>query len=54
MQSQTRFTSAVRDHQNVRAQNRDLAKSLRVTPTPPRDFALAKAHGVAMLLDGLK
>ena len=38
----------VRDHRNVRAQGRDLAKSLKVTPTPPRDFALAKAHGVAM------
>jgi putative membrane protein len=38
----------VRDHQNVRAQGRELAKSLNVTPTPPRDFALAKAHIAAM------
>src|SRR3954452_3024414 len=33
----------VRDHSNVRQQGRDLAKSLGVTPTPPQDFALAKA-----------
>jgi len=38
----------VRDHRNVRAQGRDLAKSLHVTPTPPKDFALAKAHVSAM------
>jgi putative membrane protein len=38
----------VRDHQNVRAQGRELAKSLKVTPTPPMDFALAKAHVAAM------
>ena len=38
----------VRDHRNVRAQGRELAKSLNVTPTPPRDFALAKAHTAAM------
>jgi putative membrane protein len=38
----------VRDHRNVRQQGRDLAKSLKVTPTPPRDFALAKAHVEAM------
>jgi putative membrane protein len=38
----------VRDHRNVRAQGRDLAKSLHVTPTPPKDFALAKAHVAAM------
>lgn len=38
----------VRDHRNVRQQDRDLAKSLKVTPTPPRDFALAKAHVEAM------
>jgi putative membrane protein len=37
-----------RDHQNVRAQGRELAKSLNVTPTPPKDFALATAHGAAM------
>ena len=38
----------VRDHQNVRTQGRDLAKSLNVTPTPPKDFALATAHVEAM------
>jgi len=38
----------VRDHRNVRTQGRDLAKSLGVTPTPPKDFALAKAHVKAM------
>jgi putative membrane protein len=38
----------VRDHKNVRAQGRELAKSLNVTPTPPRDFALAEAHVAAM------
>src|SRR3954454_12440059 len=38
----------VRDHKNVRQQGRDLAASLKVTPTPPRDFALGKAHADAM------
>jgi putative membrane protein len=38
----------VRDHRNARQQGRDLAKSLHVTPTPPKDFALGKAHVVAM------
>jgi putative membrane protein len=38
----------VRDHRNVRTQGRDLARSLNVTPTPPRNFALAKAHAEAM------
>jgi len=38
----------VRDHRNVRAQGRQLAKSLHVTPTAPKDFALAKAHVSAM------
>jgi putative membrane protein len=38
----------VRDHTNVRQQGRDLAASLKVTPTPPKDFALAKAHAEAM------
>lgn len=38
----------VRDHRSVRTQGRELAKSLHVTPTPPRDFALAKAHIAAM------
>ena len=38
----------VRDHRSVRSQGRELAKSLHVTPTPPRDFALAKAHVAAV------
>jgi putative membrane protein len=38
----------VRDHRNVRAQDRELAKSLHVIPTPPKNFALAKAHVAAM------
>ena len=38
----------VRDHRNVRQQGRDLAASLKVTPTPPKDFALATAHVEAM------
>jgi putative membrane protein len=38
----------VRDHSNVRQQGRDLAASLKVTPTPPKDFALANAHAEAM------
>jgi putative membrane protein len=37
-----------RDHKAVRQQGRDLAASLKVTPTPPADFALAKAHVAAM------
>ena len=37
-----------RDHRIVRQQGRDLATSLKVTPTLPRDFALAKSHAVAM------
>ena len=37
-----------RDHKAVRQQGRDLAASLKVTPTPPSDFALAKAHVAAM------
>jgi putative membrane protein len=37
-----------RDHENVRAQGRELAKSLHVTPTPPASFALATAHAQAM------
>ena len=36
------------DHRNVRAQGRELAKSLKVTPTPPANFALATAHADAM------
>jgi putative membrane protein len=39
----------VRDHKNVRAQGRELAASLKVTPTPPQgEFALAQAHVKAM------
>jgi len=38
----------VRDHTNVRQQERDLAAKLKVTPTPPKKFALAKAHADAM------
>ena len=37
-----------RDHKAVRQQGRDLAASLKVTPTPPTDFAHAKAHTDAM------
>jgi putative membrane protein len=36
------------DHAMVRQQGRDLAKKLGVTPTPPKDFALAKDHEEAM------
>jgi len=38
----------VRDHKAVRAQGRDLAKKLGVTPTPPADDASARAHAEAM------
>ena len=38
----------VHDHRSVRTQGRELAKSLNVTPTPPKNFALAKSHTVAM------
>jgi len=37
-----------RDHKAVRAQGRDLVKKLNVTPTPPKDFALAADHEQAM------
>jgi len=44
-----------RDHKNVRQQGRDLAKKLGVTPTPPKDFAMAKDHEAAMKkLEALK
>ena len=33
-----------RDHAEVRKLGRDLAKKLGVTPTPPKDFALATVH----------
>jgi Predicted outer membrane protein len=38
----------VRDHKAVRQQGRDLAKKLHVTPTPPKNFGMAKDHAVAM------
>jgi putative membrane protein len=38
----------VRDHRAVRSQGRELARSLKVKPTPPRNFALARAHTDAM------
>jgi putative membrane protein len=38
----------VRDHKAVRQQGRDLAKKLNVTPTPPKDFAMAKDHAAAV------
>ncbi len=38
----------VRDHQIVRQQGRDLAKKLGVTPTPPKDFGMAKDHAAAL------
>jgi len=37
-----------RDHKMVRAQGRDLAAKLGVTPTPPTDGASEKAHADAM------
>jgi putative membrane protein len=44
-----------RDHKTVRQQGRDLAKKLGVTPTPPKDFAMAKDHDAAMKkLESLK
>lgn len=43
-----------RDHKMVRQQGRDLAKKLSVTPTPPKDFAMAKDHEAAVTkLNGL-
>jgi putative membrane protein len=43
-----------RDHKMVRQQGRDLAKKLNVTPTPPKDFAMAKDHEAAVKkLNGL-
>ena len=38
----------VRDHKAVRQQGRDLVAKLHVTPTPPKDFALAVDHEQAM------
>ena len=36
------------DHRTVRKQGRDLAAKLHVTPTPPKNFAMAKDHAVAV------
>src|SRR5690349_9399483 len=41
-------TAPALDHTTVRQQGRDLATHLHVTPTPPKDFALAGAHADAM------
>ncbi|MEO5815116.1 MAG: DUF4142 domain-containing protein [Gemmatimonadaceae bacterium] len=38
----------VHDHTMVRGQGRDLAKKLGVTPTPPKDFGMAKDQDAAM------
>ncbi|MGQ0540185.1 MAG: DUF4142 domain-containing protein [Gemmatimonadaceae bacterium] len=37
-----------RDHSIVRQQGRDLAKKLGVTPTPPSDDSMARAHAEAI------
>jgi putative membrane protein len=37
-----------RDHKMVRQQGRDLAGKLKVTPTPPADFAMEKDHYAAL------
>ncbi len=38
----------VRDHEQVRAQGRALARKLGVTPTPPKDDAGARDHAAAL------
>ena len=38
----------VRDHTVVRKQGRDLAGKLHVTPTPPKNFGMAKDHASAL------
>jgi putative membrane protein len=38
----------VKAHRGVRQEGRDLAKKLKVTPTPPRNFAMAADHAAAM------
>lgn len=44
-----------RDHTVVRQQGRDLAKKLGVTPTPPKNFGMAKDHAAAVTkLNGLR
>jgi len=46
-----------RDHEQVRAQGRELARKLGVTPTPPKDDAGARDHAAALArlkgLDGV-
>jgi len=37
-----------RDHHAVQKQGRDLVKKLKVKPTAPKDFAMAKDHEAAM------
>jgi putative membrane protein len=37
-----------RDHAAVRQMGRDIATKLHVTPTPPKDFGMAKDHAAAM------
>lgn len=38
----------VKAHRGVRQEGRDLAKKLKVTPTPPRNFGMAADHAAAM------
>jgi putative membrane protein len=38
----------ITDHTALRDQGRELAAKLKVTPTPPQDFALAQEHAKAM------
>jgi Predicted outer membrane protein len=38
----------VKAHRGVRQEGRDLAKKLHVTPTPPKNFGMAKDHADAM------
>ena len=41
-------TMLVHDHSAARKQGRDLAKKLGVTPTPPKNFGMAKDHVAAV------
>jgi putative membrane protein len=38
----------VKAHRGVRQEGRDLARKLKVTPTPPKNFAMAADHAAAM------
>jgi putative membrane protein len=38
----------VKAHRGVRQEGRDLARKLGVTPTPPKNFGMAKDHAAAM------